>query len=336
MTAYADTHQAAPHKYAHTRWLSVPHTPTTAGSAQTAQQIQDLLRQKRAYALAATGTSPQTRSLNPATPRYSNTPPAHAQHSPPPPTSPASPGGVLGLSVCCWPPPASPLLRPGTAAAGWARPAAAPCSLVTGTPGARRREGCAHKPPRSTPYPHAPPPDPPPRGSRLTRRLRLLRLCLAVVCEAKEVFGDPWPFLSPAPGTKEVPLAIPIEGVPILSWLVEGLPLVYNTPLLFQAPDTSPSFQGLLGSPRDRSLRSHSNLEVPFPNLRLATPHLLLLYGETSELQRSPEQTEGRKLLEEAEEGSSPVETEESHCGCLECRSVFQLSSITFSLCNNQ
>lgn len=83
-------------------------------------------------------------------------------------------------------------------------------------------------------------------------------------------------FLSPAPGTKEVLFAIPTVGVPILSWLAEGLPLVYKTPLLFQAPDTSLSFQGLLGSLQDRSLLSHSNLEAPFPSLRLATPHLLL------------------------------------------------------------
>lgn len=214
------------------RTLSVPRAVP-----RLAQHTQELLRQRRASALTATGASPQTRSLNPATPRYSNTPPTHAQHSPPPPTSPASPGGVLGLSVCCWPPPASPLLRPGTAAAGWARPAAARCSLVTGTPEARRREGCAHKPPRPTPCP-TPRPGSAPRGPTLPRGSASCGLSLAVVWEAKEV--------------------------------------VYKTPLLFQAPDTSPSFWGLLGSPRDRSLLSHSNLEAPFPNLRLATAHPLL------------------------------------------------------------
>lgn len=149
--AHTQIHQAAPHKYARARSqyltpLAPPAVP------RRAQQIQDLLRQGRAYALTATVASPQTRSLNPATPRYSNTPPAHAQYSPLPLTSPASPDGVLGLSVRCRLPPASPLLRPGTAAAGWARPAAARCSLVTGTLGARRKRDVhtsPHAPPRT-------------------------------------------------------------------------------------------------------------------------------------------------------------------------------------------
>lgn len=107
----------------------------------------------------------------------------------PAPTAPSSPGGVLGLSERCWPLLASPLLRSGTAAAGWARPAAARCSLVTRTPEAQRREGCAHKPPRSTPWP-TPRPGPAPRPPRLTLRPRLLQLSLAVVCEAKEAFQE--------------------------------------------------------------------------------------------------------------------------------------------------
>lgn len=85
--ALSHTHQAAPHKYARAR--SRYRTPLAPPAVpRRAQQTQDLLRQGRAYALTATGASPQTRSLNPATPRYSNTPPAHAQYSPLPLTSP--------------------------------------------------------------------------------------------------------------------------------------------------------------------------------------------------------------------------------------------------------
>lgn len=122
-----------------------------------AQQTQDLLRQGRAYALTATGASPQTRSLNPATPRYSNTPPAHAQYSPLPLTSPASPDGVLG-ALSALPAPTRLTSTAPWDCCGGMGPARG-CSVQPrhGDTRGPEEEGCAHKPSRSTPYPHVPP-----------------------------------------------------------------------------------------------------------------------------------------------------------------------------------
>lgn len=146
------------------RTHTVPHTPSPAGSARTgAEPTRDPRARQR-----HPGGGPRTHSpCRPQTrkhaPRARRSPPGAAPAPSAPAVSPGrAPGPARRLSLR-----ASPLLGPGAAAAGWARPAAAPRCLVTGTPGAGGGGEC--EPPHSAPCPDAPPRWARPQRPRPTR-----------------------------------------------------------------------------------------------------------------------------------------------------------------------
>lgn len=134
------------------RTHTVPHTPSPAGSARTGAEPTRDPRARKQHP----GGGPRTHSpCRPQTrkhaPRARRSPPGAAPAPSAPAVSPGrAPGPARRLSLR-----ASPLLGPGAAAAGWARPAAAPRCLVTGTPGAGGGGEC--EPPHSAPCPDAPP-----------------------------------------------------------------------------------------------------------------------------------------------------------------------------------
>lgn len=230
---------------------------------------------------------------------------------------------------------ASPLLGPGAAAAGWARPAAAPRCLVTGTPGAGR--GGEREPPHSAPCPDAPPrwdrprSPAPPETPPLAARLNFSQ-------QSPAPLGRPRPLPHPAPdsGKLRPPLCLR-NSLASLRWFGDS-PVSLSLIPRFRLPDPA-LISGDFGVLPETGAPPLSLQAGAFAlGVRPLSPPLagtLHLQAETPPPKREPAELEERrggwkerrKILEESEEGVSVSrEAEENAAIDSTHRPVFSLA----------